>query len=75
VACKESGELDVRSFGNHDFLIDAEYFDMIPLMTIDIWANDSVFHFTNIRPNLLDDIWQIIDWKKVAERYKAAKGT
>lgn len=42
---------------------------MIPLMTVDMWEHAFYVDYRNKKPKYLSNIWEIIDWKKVEERY------
>jgi Fe-Mn family superoxide dismutase len=44
----------------------------VPLLTIDIWEHAYYIDYKNVRPNFLKEIWKIVDWRKVQDRYFAA---
>ena len=46
---------------------------LVPLLTIDVWEHAYYLDYKNLRPVFLKNMWQIINWKKVAERLEAAK--
>jgi Fe-Mn family superoxide dismutase len=41
-------------------------------MTIDIWEHAYYIDYQNVRPNFMKEIWKVVNWAKVAERYEAA---
>ena len=43
----------------------------MPLLTIDIWEHAYYIDYQNVRPNFMKEIWKIVNWKKVVERYNA----
>lgn len=41
-----------------------------PIMTCDVWEHAYYLDKQNLRPKYVEDFWQIVDWKIIAERYK-----
>ena len=37
-----------------------------PLLTIDVWEHAYYLDYKNLRPSFLKNMWQIINWQKVA---------
>ena len=68
---KNSKELEFRTTANQDRLVD-QGAHLVPLLTIDIWEHAYYIDYQNVRPNFMKEIWKIVNWKKVEERYKAA---
>ena len=68
---KKSGELEFRTTVNQDRLCD-QGAHLVPLLTIDIWEHAYYLDYFNVRPNFLKEVWKVVNWDKVAERYEAA---
>ena len=69
---KTSGEIEFRTTANQDRLVD-QGAHLVPLLTIDIWEHAYYIDYQNVRPNFMKEIWKVVNWTKVAERYEAAK--
>lgn len=41
--------------------------------SIDVWEHAYYLQYKNVRPDYLNAIWQVANWKNVEERYLAAK--
>lgn len=48
---------------------------LIPLLGIDVWEHAYYLQYKNVRADYVKAIWSIINWKNVAERYKAVAQT
>ncbi|EGC29225.1 hypothetical protein DICPUDRAFT_51401 [Dictyostelium purpureum] len=44
-----------------------------PLLGIDVWEHAYYLDYKNVRADYVKNIWQIVNWKNVAQRYEAAK--
>ena len=40
-----------------------------PILTIDVWEHAYYLDYKNLRPKYVEEIWKIIDWDVVADRY------
>ena len=69
---KNSGGLEFRTTSNQDRLVD-QGAHLVPLLTIDIWEHAYYLDYQNVRPNFMTEIWKVVNWAKIAERYAAAK--
>ena len=67
---KKDGKLDVISTPNQDNpLMDVAETKGVPLLGIDVWEHAYYLKYQNKRPDYLAAIWNVVDWKKVAERF------
>ena len=42
---------------------------LIPIMTVDVWEHAYYIDYRNARPQYLDEIWKIINWKFIAANF------
>jgi superoxide dismutase, Fe-Mn family len=70
-----NGTLQVTSTPNQDNpLMDVAEVKGTPLLGIDVWEHAYYLKYQNRRPEYLTNIWNVINWNKVAENFaKAAK--
>ncbi len=69
---KTRGLLEIATCDNQDPL---SLKGLVPLLGIDVWEHAYYLQYKNVRADYVKAIWGIINWKNVAERYKAALGT
>ncbi len=67
---KTTKRLEIAVTANQDPLIAK---GIIPLLGIDVWEHAYYLQYKNVRPDYLKAIWNVVNWKNVAERYSAAK--
>lgn len=41
----------------------------IPLLTVDVWEHAYYLDYKNMRDQFLENIWQVMNWKTVEQRY------
>ncbi|EFA75189.1 superoxide dismutase [Heterostelium album PN500] len=66
--CNESKRLLIHTCANQDPLT-----DFTPLLGIDVWEHAYYLQSKNARPEYLKNIWQVVNWSNVAERYDQAR--
>lgn len=66
---KERGRLEIATMANQDPLVTA---GLVPLLGVDVWEHAYYLQYKNVRPDYVKKIWEIINWKNVADRYKQA---
>jgi Fe-Mn family superoxide dismutase len=66
-------KLVVSSTPNQDNpLMDVAEVRGIPILGIDVWEHAYYLKYQNKRPDYLEAIWQVLDWKKVEENFESA---
>ncbi len=69
----KDGKLEVTSTPNQDNpLMDVAETKGTPILGIDVWEHAYYLKYQNKRPDYLKAIWNVIDWKKVGERFEKA---
>lgn len=68
--CKSSGSLRMASCANQDPLSTQE---LVPLLGIDVWEHAYYLQYKNVRADYVKNIWKIVNWKNVEERFQKAK--
>lgn len=66
----KKGKLEVTSTANQDTPISE---GKQPILGLDVWEHAYYLNYRNVRPNYIKAFFEIINWKKVDELYKAAK--
>eukprot|EP00826_Nyctotherus_ovalis_P055122 TRINITY_DN72_c0_g1_i6.p1 TRINITY_DN72_c0_g1~~TRINITY_DN72_c0_g1_i6.p1 ORF type:complete len:140 (+),score=51.30 TRINITY_DN72_c0_g1_i6:77-496(+) len=46
--------------------------DKAPLLTIDVWEHAFYVDYKNAKADYMKNIWKVVNWKKVEERYNKA---
>lgn len=68
---KTNEKLSITTTFNQDPLLATT--GLVPLLGIDVWEHAYYLQYKNVRPDYLKSIWNIVNWKDVAERLEAAK--
>ena len=67
----KDGKLEVSSTPNQDNpLMDVAEVKGTPILGIDVWEHAYYLKYQNRRPEYLTNIWNVINWNKVAEHFK-----
>jgi Fe-Mn family superoxide dismutase len=67
---KSKSELVISTCSNQDPLTTQGY---IPLLGIDVWEHAYYLQYKNVRADYVKNIWKIINWHNVEERFLKAK--
>ena len=69
----KDGKLEVTSTANQDNpLMDVAEVKGTPILGIDVWEHAYYLKYQNRRPEYLTNVWNAINWSKVAEHYENA---
>ncbi|KAF7730417.1 Superoxide dismutase [Mn], mitochondrial [Apophysomyces ossiformis] len=65
---KAAKRLEIATTPNQDPLL-----SLTPLLGVDVWEHAYYLQYKNVRPDYLKAIWEVINWKTVAERFAKAQ--
>lgn len=70
----KDGKLEVTSTPNQDNpLMDVAEAKGTPILGVDVWEHAYYLKYQNKRADYLNAFWNVVNWKKVEERFKNAK--
>eukprot|EP01083_Nonionella_stella_P200122 733198_1 len=69
VYCPDEKGIKIQTMPNQDPIGSLGF---IPLLGIDVWEHAYYLKYENRRPDYLKDIWQVVNWSNVAQRYADA---
>jgi len=67
---KAANRLVIATCANQDPLSTLGF---VPLLGIDVWEHAYYLQYKNVRSEYVKNIWKIVNWKNVEERYSQAK--
>jgi len=69
---KATGRLQIATCANQDPLEATT--GLLPLFGIDVWEHAYYLQYKNVRPDYVKAIYEVANWKDVAERFSKAQG-
>ncbi|MCP5491446.1 MAG: superoxide dismutase [Chlamydiales bacterium] len=69
--CGETDSLKIATCSNQDPLSTQ---GLVPIFGVDVWEHAYYLQYKNVRPDYLKNIWRIVNWVDVENRYKQASG-
>ena len=61
------GKLSIAQYAGADNPVAHDY---VPILTFDVWEHAYYLDYQNRRPTYLHELWKIVDWKVIEQRYK-----
>lgn len=68
--CREKKKLLIETCQNQDPLSTK---GLIPLLGVDVWEHAYYLQYKNVRADYVKNIWKVVNWKNVEERFEKAK--
>ncbi|XP_037787123.1 superoxide dismutase [Mn] 1, mitochondrial-like isoform X2 [Penaeus monodon] len=67
---KQKGSLQIATCANQDPLEATT--GLIPLFGIDVWEHAYYLQYKNVRPDYVNAIWKVANWKDISARFSKA---
>lgn len=67
---KQKGSLQIATCPNQDPLEATT--GLVPLFGIDVWEHAYYLQYKNVRPDYVNAIWKVANWKDISTRFAAA---
>lgn len=69
VYCPQDKAIKIQTMQNQD---PVGSLGVVPLLGIDVWEHAYYLAYENRRPDYLKEIWKVVNWKNVEQRYADA---
>lgn len=66
----ENARLQIATCQNQD---PVSTLGLVPLLGVDVWEHAYYLQYKNARPDYVNSIWDVVNWKNVEERFNNAK--
>jgi Fe-Mn family superoxide dismutase len=63
--------LEMTTTANQELLLATK--GLVPLLAVDVWEHAYYVDYKNVRADFLKNIWKVVNWSNVAERYRLAQ--
>ena len=70
--CVKNGALEICSTANQDNPLMLDQCGGTPILALDVWEHAYYLNYQNRRPDYINAFFNVINWKEVNKRFKAA---